>query len=714
MEYKFSTSNNENPDISLSDLSNAIRILSADAIEKANSGHPGMPLGMADIMTILVREFLNFVPFDPRWQARDRLVLSAGHGSMLLYSYLFLAGYDGLSIDEIKNFRQFNSITAGHPEYRNHPAIETTTGPLGQGLANAVGMAIAQKKNEIFHGKNSSYKIYTIVGDGCLMEGISYEAASLAGHLNLNNLIVIFDNNKITIDGKTSLSISENHLQKFEAMGFETIEIDGHNFEEIRKALNLAQTATRPFFISCKTKIGFAAGEKEGSEKSHGAPLGSEIIKELRKNLSWKYEAFYIPDKILNEWKNFWKKSEKKYNDSLEYFKLGGEIYEKKKFLENKNQILEKSYQICEILCKNFEDKAESTRVSFGEILKNVQKSSANFISGSADLSSSNCLIDKNTSIINQDDFSGNFIHFGVRENAMAAICNGLAIENYFVSCGTFLVFSDYMRPSIRLSAIMGLNNLYVMTHDSIGVGEDGPTHQPVEHLASFRSMPGIYCFRPCDKMESYASFIVAFDIDYAPKIIALSRQNLSQFCDNKIEFQLKVEMIKKGAYILSESKNLDDENSADKNFNNQNLSNDNSSSRNSENFGYKIPENIFISIFSSGSEISIAMELQKILHDKKIPSRVISVPCMELFIEQDDEYKNYILSSEFDEKQHLKIAIEAGVRNGWDAIIDRDGLFFGVEDFGKSSPASKLYDYFNLTAEKISKKIDESILKLI
>lgn len=501
------------------DLSDCIRILTADSVENAKSGHPGMPLGMADVMTILVTKFLKYVPHDPKWFNRDKLVLSAGHGSMLLYSFYYLAGYNDFSLTDLKNFRQLNAKTAGHPEYGHYAAIETTTGPLGQGFANAVGMAIAEKKYKAKLGSNiCDHKVYCIVGDGCLMEGISYESASLAGHLKLDNLIILFDNNNISIDGNTDLSVSENHIEKFKSFGFETYEINGHDYDEITNALGKAQTSNKPCFISCKTIIGKGVKDKSASEQSHGAPLGALEIEYLKSNINFVSDkSFAIPDNLKKLWEQAWEFNQNTYETWVRDWENLNEDH--KKYITHQDLIIPQMNEA--------PTKEEATRVSAGKIIEQMMLHNDKIICGSADLAISNNLINEAYRPITKDNFSGNFIHYGVREHAMGGIMNGLALSGFRPIGGTFFVFSDYMRPSIRLACIMKLPVTYIMTHDSIGVGEDGPTHQPVEHLASFRMMPNLTLFRPADFKETYECF-QTLPKDH-PSMFALTRHKVPQ-----------------------------------------------------------------------------------------------------------------------------------------------------------------------------------------
>lgn len=616
----------------LRDLSNCIKILAADSVEKAASGHPGLPMGFADVMTLLAFEFLKFDPKNPRHPNRDRLVLSAGHGSMLLYAFYYLAGYKDFTLDDIKNFRQLHSKTPGHPEYGVYDAVETSTGPLGQGFANGVGMAIAAKKS------GAEHKIYCIVGDGCLMEGISYETASLAGHLGLDNLIVLFDDNQITIDGSTNLAVSEDHIAKFKALGWETQSIDGHNFDQIREALTKAQGTSKPHFIACRTVIGNGAPTKAGSESAHGAPLGASEVKGFKELLGWNEEAFFIPDELLKSWRGICRK-DALLSSNLTLQKLG----------ITKRDFIKPPYQI------RGQEQPEATRASSGKILAELLEHNPQIIAGSADLSMSNNLKSSGCTVISKDNYGGNFLHYGVREAAMAAIMNGLALEGYTPVGGTFLVFSDYMRPAIRLSAIMGLRVIYIMTHDSIGVGEDGPTHQPIEHLASLRAMPGLTVMRPADFAETAECWKVALKRN-GPSILVLTRQAVAQ---------LPHDDASRGAYILHDA----DSPSA--------------------------------TIFASGSEVGIAMKIAEMMPN----IRVVSIPSFELFFEQPKDYIDSLL-----EGDELKVGIEAASSFGWERIIGRKGLFCGIDSFGASAPAKDLYAFYELTPEAIAKKIRERL----
>ena len=647
------------------DLANCIRFLSIDAVQKANSGHPGMPMGMADVATVLFKNFLRFNPKNPDWLNRDRFVLSAGHGSMLLYSLLYLTGYKSISINNIKKFRQLNSICAGHPEYHPKTGIETTTGPLGQGISNAVGFAIAEEilKNKL--GKDLiNHKTYVLAGDGCLMEGISHEAMSLAGHLKLKNLVMLFDNNSISIDGPTNLAVSDNFKKRFEGYGWDYISINGHNEKEIFKALKKVQKAKKPTVISCKTKIGYGSPNKSGKASSHGSPLGVDEIKLVRKALDWKTKPFDIPNKILNEWRKIGQRGkilEKKWDKALKRKKI--------KF----NQTLKNNFTT--VLKKEKENaikdpKSLATRKCSEMTLNALTKQKNNLIGGSADLAGSNNTKTKNHKIIKPGDFAGDYIHYGVREHAMSGVMNGIALHSNLIPYGgTFLIFSDYCKPSIRLSALMKKRVIYVMTHDSIGLGEDGPTHQPIEQLSGLRAIPNLNVFRPADRIETIECWEHALKSSKTPSVLSLTRQNLNpvrKTYPNKNLCSL-------GAYeVLRTNKKIN------------------------------------LTILASGSEVNLALEVSHKLAKDKIYSKVISMPCMELFELQSKSYKNKIL-----EETKFKISIEAGSIDCWKKYIGDNGIAFGIDEFGKSAPYKDIYKYFGLESTNI-KNITKRIIKKI
>ena len=631
------------------DLANAIRFLSMDAVQKANSGHPGMPMGMADVCTVLFRDFLKFNPINPNWVNRDRFVLSAGHGSMILYSLLYLSGYKSISLDDIKNFRQLNSICAGHPEFEPSSGIETTTGPLGQGIGNAVGFALAEEILKAKYGKKVfNHKTYVLAGDGCLMEGISHEALSLAGHLKLKNLIMLFDNNSISIDGPTSLTVSDKYKKRFESYNWGYIEINGHKEKEIFKALKKVQKANRPTVISCKTKIGFGSPNKSGKSSAHGSPMGEDEIKLIRKKLKWSHDPFVIPDNILNTWREIGKKG---LNEERKWKKNS---YKKENFENKINSIIQNAKNTVIKESKNL-----ATRKSSENILKELTKNLPNLIGGSADLTGSNNTKTESQKIISPGKFKGNYIHYGVREHAMASIMNGLALHSNLIPYGgTFLVFSDYCKPSIRLSALMKQRIIYVMSHDSIGLGEDGPTHQPIEHLSSLRSIPNLNVFRPCDSTETIECWELALTCKDKPSVISLTRQNLNQL---RTVFESK-NLSSLGAYEI-----------------------------------FRSNENIKLTLMASGSEVDIAVSAAKKLAEKNIYTKVISVPSMELFDAQPENYKLKILG-----ETELKISIEASQPMSWKKYVGKNGTTLGIEDFGKSAPYKDVYKHFKLTDDDI------------
>ena len=625
-----------------------------------------MPMGMADVATVLFKKFLRFNPKNPNWLNRDRFVLSAGHGSMLLYSLLYLTGYKSISLNSIKKFRQLNSICAGHPEYHPKTGIETTTGPLGQGIANAVGFAIVEEILKKKIGKEIiNHKTYVLAGDGCLMEGISHEAMSLAGHLKLKNLVMLFDNNSISIDGPTSLAVSDNYRKRFESYGWEYILINGHDEKEIFKALKKAQKAKKPTVISCKTKIGYGSPNKSGKSSSHGSPLGLEEIKLVRKALNWNYKPFEIPNKILNEWKKIGKNGQRLENN-------WNKIYKKKKLII-KNLLRNNFTKILNNEKKNAtkELKSLATRKSSELTLIALTSVNNNLIGGSADLAGSNNTKTKHHKIVKPGDFNSDYIHYGVREHAMSGIMNGLALHSSFIPYGgTFLIFSDYCKPSIRLSALMEQRVIYVMTHDSIGLGEDGPTHQPIEQLSGLRSIPNLNVFRPADRMETVECWEHALKSSKTPSVLSLTRQNLEPIRKkysntNKCSY---------GAYeILRTNKKIQ------------------------------------LTILASGSEVNLAIETSHKLAKDKIYSKVISMPCQDLFDSQSSSYKQKIIN-----ETKMKISIEAASTDCWKKYVGKDGLTFGIETFGKSAPYKEIYKHFGLTAANIASKSKKMVRKKI
>ncbi len=644
-------------------LANSIRFLSIDGVERANSGHPGMPMGMADVATILFTEFLKFNPKHPTWLNRDRFILSAGHGSMLIYSLLFLTGYEDISIDDLKNFRQLHAKCAGHPEYGHLHGVETTTGPLGQGLANSVGMALSEKMLAARLGKDLiDHKIYCLVGDGCLMEGISQEAISIAGHLELNNLIVLWDNNSISIDGKTSITTSENMKMRFEACDFEVIQVDGHNFDEIRSALAAAQKSQKPVMIDCKTTIGFGSPNKAGSEKAHGSPLGAEETIKVREKLNWPHAAFEIPQDLKDKWLEAGRRADGNYAKWEEKFSKLDEVKvaELKRFFDKKLPTeFEQKLKAFKQKIRDEKPK-QATRKSSQIALEFLTGELPELIGGSADLTESVLTKTSHTKSISKTDFSQRYIHYGVREHAMGAIMNGLALHGKFIPFGgTFLVFSDYMKPAIRLAALMKQQVIYIFTHDSIGLGEDGPTHQPIEHLAMLRGIPNLNVFRPADAEETIECFEAALKSSHKPSAMILTRQNLPFLTKDHDLCQL-------GGYILSDAAKPD------------------------------------VVILASGSEVATAVETKEKLYSHGIAARVISMPCLEIFNQQEQSYKNQILGDE----KVLKVAIEAGISQGWHQYIGSNGIFIGMSDFGASGKAEDLFKHFGINSDAACEKI--------
>ncbi len=647
-------------------MANAVRFLSADAVEKAKSGHPGMPMGMADVATILFSLHLNFYAKDPNWPNRDRFILSAGHGSMLIYSILHLLGYEGVTLNDLQNFRKIGFPTAGHPEFNEIPGIETTTGPLGQGLGNALGMAISEKIIRNRLGKaNFSHYTYVLAGDGCLMEGISHEVASLAGHLSLSNLIVLYDDNEISIDGPTSLTMSDKTLDRFLSYGWHVDSINGYDFDEINSAIEIAKKDPRPSLISCKTVIGYGAPNKQGSAVSHGAPLGEEEIKLAKDSMNWNYDPFYIPKEIISLWRESGVRAKENYEAwiSSKENQVSNLLLKENDFREKVKLARKES---TEFFFKNTKDLA--TRKSSEIVLSHLVGKELNLLGGSADLTGSNNTYVKEMQVINKHNFTGNYLHWGVREHGMAAAMNGIALHGFFIPYGgTFLVFSDYCRPAIRLSALMKQKVIYVFTHDSIGLGEDGPTHQPVEHLSSLRGIPNLNVFRPCDAIETSECWELALLSDNKPSVIALSRQNLPLLRKTSNNDE---NLSSYGAYILNKKEGFD------------------------------------ITIISSGSEVSLALQASKELIEKNINVRVVSMTSMELFRKQDNKYKSEILD------KSKNIFLEAGSIQSWGQWMKNDDIFIGLDSFGVSGPGKDVFLHFEISVDRVKEEIMRMLKK--
>ncbi|MCI5060804.1 MAG: transketolase [Alphaproteobacteria bacterium] len=629
-------------DLDLKQMANAIRILALDAVKNANSGHTGMPMGMADIATVLYSKFLKFDPKNPHWFNRDRVIISNGHGSMLPYSLSYLTGNEKITIEEIKNFRQLGSHTPGHPEVDVDAAIETTTGPLGQGISNAVGFAIAERVLNAKHGDKVDHFTYVFVGDGCLMEGVSHESCSLAGHLGLSKMIAFFDDNEVTIDGRTDISSSDDVKKRFESYGWEISEVDGHDHGAIEKAIEAAQKSDKPSFIACKTKIGYGCPTLESQPKAHGAITGDEEIAGVRQNLGWSHAPFDIPDDILSMWRSLGVQGDD-WSPEVDFSGLDKVIAElKESFATDKP--------------------TKATRQLSGACLEKILPALESMIGGSADLTGSNNTKVSDSKVITKDDYNGNYINYGVREHGMAAIMNGIALHGGIIPyAGTFMQFADYSRPAIRLAALMEQRVIHVLTHDSIGLGEDGPTHQPVEHLAALRAIPNCYVYRPCDGIETAECWELALKQESAPSVLALTRQGVPPIREeadpvNKCEL---------GAYILEDC--AGDE-----------------------------PE---VTLFASGSEVQLAMEASERLGDGV---RVVSVPCMERFWEQDGEYIQSLLCN-----NSIKVAVEAGIRQSWDRMIGGHNPFIGMDSFGASAPADQLFKHFGITADAIVEAVE-------
>ena len=649
-----------------SELANAIRFLSMDAVQAANSGHPGMPMGMADVATVLFTQFLKFDPSAPHWPDRDRFVLSGGHGSMLLYSILYLTGYEDMTLEQIKNFRQFGAITAGHPEYGHATGIETTTGPLGQGLATAVGMAMAERMtNQRFGDKLVDHYTYVMAGDGDLMEGVSHEAISLAGHLKLNKLIVLWDDNEISIDGPVSVSESGDQLARFKAANWTVDRIDGHDEGAIASAIKRAQKSNKPVLIACRTKIGFGAPTLEGSSKTHGSPLGPTEIAGAREKLNWPFAAFDIPENVLATWRSAAEEGQKAHAKWKKAHKSAG-AKTAALFDAAFNGDLPADFSVRAAAAKAAmlaKPTALASRQASGEALEALVPIVPEMVGGSADLTGSNNTKTKGMEALTPDNWGGRYIHYGVREHGMAAAMNGMALHGGVIPySGTFLVFSDYCRPSIRLAALMGIRVIHVMTHDSIGLGEDGPTHQPVEHLSSLRAMPNLYVFRPADQVEALECWQAALEAKTTPSVIAASRQKLPQVRLADSPADGGVNLSAKGAYVLRPAKSEEK-----------------------------------VVLLATGSEVEIALKAQEQLAASGIGARVVSMPCWELFEAQPASYQDEVLGGDLP-----KVAVEAAIKLGWERWIGRKGAFVGMSRFGGSAPYEKLYESFGITAEAV------------
>jgi transketolase len=643
------------------DMANALRFLAADAVQKAKSGHPGMPMGMADVATVLFTRFLNFSSSDPSWADRDRFILSAGHGSMLLYALLHLTGYEDFSLEELKNFRQLGSRTAGHPEYGHGAGIETTTGPLGQGIANAVGMALAERMlADRFGSDLVDHNTYVIAGDGCLMEGISHEAASFAGRLGLGKLIVFFDDNGISIDGSTDLAVNDDQLMRFEACGWNVSFCDGHDPDAIAQAINGAHEAQdKPSLIACKTIIGFGSPNKAGTAATHGAPLGEDEIATTREALNWPHSSFEIPEAVSSAWRRVGAMKNAKKEAWRKRLDDSGRKAEFERLISG---TLPKDWQasLQDFKRKHSADKTKmATRKASQETLDVLAEVIPELAGGSADLTGSNLTKAKSQKPVTPGDFSGSYIHYGVREHGMAGAMNGIALHGGFVPYGgTFLIFTDYCRPAIRLSALMQQRVIYVMTHDSIGLGEDGPTHQPVEHLSSLRAIPNLNVYRPCDVVETAECWAASLETSSTPSVLSLSRQGLPCLRTEHTEENLS----SKGGYVLAEAEAKRD-----------------------------------VTLIASGSEVEIAMEARDQLKAEGVSAAVVSMPCLDKFEEQSQDYRDQVTQPDTP-----VVVIEAAIEQSWGKYLGRNGKFIGMSTFGASAPANELYEHFGITTQNV------------
>ena len=659
------------PAASHAELTNAIRFLAVDAVEKAKSGHPGMPMGMADVATVLFSRFLKFDSADPAWPDRDRFVLSAGHGSMLLYALLHLTGYQGMTADELKRFRQWGSKTPGHPEYGHTPGVETTTGPLGQGIATAVGMALAERlSNARFGDQLVDHYTYVIAGDGCLMEGLSHEAISLAGHLRLRRLIVLFDDNEISIDGSTSLSCSDHQLARFAASGWSACRIDGHDPEAIAAAIEQARSNDRPSLIACRTVIGFGAPNRQGSEKAHGAPLGADEVARTREALDWPHPPFLVPESILQQWRKIGARGHAARENWIERTRRLNSA-PRSPFHDALNRKLPPEYAAAmRGLHRRFATERPSiaTRQASQLVIEAIAPALPNLLGGSADLTHSNLTRAATQQPVRHDRFEGSYIHYGVREHAMAAAMNGIALHGGFIPYGgTFLTFADYSRPAIRLAALMRIRVIHVMTHDSIGLGEDGPTHQPVEHLAALRAIPGLLVFRPADAVETAEAWDCALRAETNPSVLCLSRQAVPAFRQADDDGN----RVARGAYVVSEPEAGRD-----------------------------------VTLIATGSEVSIALEAASGLAADGIRAAVVSAPCFDLFRDQPADYRAAVLGTA------PRIGVEAAVEGDWARWLGDGGEFVGMTGFGASAPAETLYREFGITAAAVAEAARRSMAR--
>ncbi|MFQ5784255.1 MAG: transketolase [Alphaproteobacteria bacterium] len=644
------------------EMANAIRALAMDAVQAANSGHPGMPMGMADVATVLFGRFLKFDPARPDWPDRDRFVLSAGHGSMLLYALLYLTGYEAVTLDALRNFRQLGSLTPGHPEFRHTPGVETTTGPLGQGLANAVGMALAERLLAARYGDAVvNHYTYVIASDGDLMEGVSHEAVSLAGHLRLAKLIVLFDDNRISIDGPTALAVGDDQLARFAASGWDVAAIDGHDPAAIARAIAAARDSDRPSLIACRTLIGYGAPTKAGTAATHGAPLGAEEVAGARDKLGWPHPAFELPEPVLAGWRAVGARG-RTASAAWDAARDALDADARAEFERTQKGELPEGWQAAVVALKRrlaAERPAWATRKASQTALEALVPAIPEMVGGSADLTGSNNTRTADMRAVTADDVSGRYIHYGVREHAMAAAMNGMAAHGGIIPYGgTFLVFSDYCRPAIRLSALSGLRVVYVMTHDSIGLGEDGPTHQPIEHLAALRAIPNLNVLRPADAVETAECWALALGQPRTPSVIALSRQGVPAV---RLE-HTDENLCARGGYLLAEADGA-----------------------------------AGVTLIATGSEVHLALAARETLQADGTPTRVVSLPCWELFDAQDAAYRASVI-----DPGTLRIAVEAAATLGWERYVGDAGAVIGMSTFGASAPARDLYAHFGITAEAV------------